>query len=72
MTAEGLRGVNADVMYWIPFVDPPLILERYREYQHGSCARMTRAHREVSTILNADVMYSGDGVAPDADTGAAE
>ena len=32
---------------WIPFGDHPLKLERYREDQHGPCARMTRTNREV-------------------------
>ena len=31
----------------ISFGDHPLISERYREDQHGPCARMTRTHREV-------------------------
>ena len=29
------------------FGDHPFKLERYREYQHGPCARVTRTHREV-------------------------
>jgi hypothetical protein len=32
---------------WIPFGDYPLQVERYREDQHGPCAKMTRADREV-------------------------
>ena len=34
-------------VYWIPFGDHPLKLERYREDWHGPCARMTRTNREV-------------------------
>ena len=35
---------------WIPFGDHPLTLERYREYQHVPCARMTRTTREEHRV----------------------
>ena len=40
-----------DLCIWIPLEDHPLKLERYREDEHGPCARMTRTNREVYHIF---------------------
>ena len=39
------------LLHRIPFGDHPLKLERYREYEPGPCARMTRTNREVQTCF---------------------
>ena len=54
---NGSQTTDSASAFQIPFGDHPLNLERYREYSHGPCARITRTNAYYVILCYVIVCY---------------